>query len=170
MDLGEPLTRWTVRAALVFYLLALTLRLTASAGGPRLAWARLAWTAGFLAFLIHVACAFHFFHHWSHRAAYDDTARQIAVVTGLAWGGGVYANYVFALVWGTDVGWWWRRPAGYLKRSRGVEWAVQGFLAFIAFNATVVFGAGPIRWAGLGASLLLMALLVAAARRQAVAG
>ena len=38
------------------------------------------------------------------------------------------------------------------------EGAVQGFLAFMAFNATVVFGAGAVRWAGLAACLGLLGL------------
>lgn len=155
MDTGELLTRWTVRIALALYLVSLDLRLCARGDRNRLNWARLAWTGGYAAFLTHLVAAFHFYHHWSHRAAYDVTARQTAEVVGLAFGGGVYINHLFALVWGADVCWWWCRPVQYLARSRAVEWTVQGFMAFIAFNATVVFGHGPIRWVGLVASVLL---------------
>jgi hypothetical protein len=151
MDPGESLTRWTVRLAVGLYGLALALRAAAEDRRSAAAWARLAWTGGFVAFALHVACAFHFYHQWSHRAAYEATARQTAEVVGVAWGGGLYANYAFALVWGADVCWWWARPAAYQARPRWIEWAVQGFLAFITFNATVVFGRGAIRWAGLAA-------------------
>src|SRR5882724_4027554 len=137
MEFGELATRWTVRAALALYVLALILRAIAR---PRPA--RLFWTGGFAAFLIHVACAFHFYHHWSHAAAYQDTAQKTAAATGLDWGGGLYLNYLFALVWGVDVFWWWCNAASYTARARIVEWSVQGFLAFMAFNATVVFGHG----------------------------
>jgi len=44
-------------------------------------------------------------------------------------------------------------------RPRGIEWVLQGLLGFIAFTATVVFGSGAIRWLGLAASLLLVAVL-----------
>src|SRR5207249_3603818 len=101
-----------------------------------------------------------FYHGWSHRAAYEATALLTAEVTGLAWGGGLYANYAVALVWGADVGWWWLRPAGYRARPRGVEWAVQAFLAFIAFNSTVVFGAGAARWLGLAGCAILIGAAV----------
>lgn len=155
MDAGELLIRWTVRIALALYVVGLTLRLNARDDRRWLDWSRLAWTGGFAAFLMHLVAAFHFHHHWSHRAAYDETARQTAEVVGLAFGAGIYINHLFALVWGADVCWWWGRPTQYLTRSRVIEWTVQGFMAFIAFNATVVFGHGSIRWVGLIASLFL---------------
>ncbi len=150
MDPGELLTRWTVRLAVALCALSLALR-----ARRRQSWARLAWTIGYGAFLLHVACAFQFYHHWSHRAAYEDTARRTAEVVGLAWGGGLYANYAFALVWGADVAWWWAAARTYVRRSWAVEAAVQGFLAFMMLNATVVFGVGLIRWMGLAICLAL---------------
>jgi hypothetical protein len=170
MDAGEALTRWTVRAALALYVLALVLRATAAGRRRWLIAARLAWTTGYLAFLVHVACAFHFFHGWSHDAAYEATARQSAEVVGLSWGGGLYANYAFAAVWAVDVLWWWRGLACYEARPRVVAWVVQGFLGFIAFNATVVFGTGAIRWAGLAACLLLAIIAVWPSPRRSTAG
>jgi hypothetical protein len=117
-------------------------------------------------FLLHLLCAFHFQHHWSHAAAYEHTAQQTAALVGLAWGGGIYVNHVFALVWGADVVWWWCAPQSYQTRSRWFEWTVQGFMAFIAFNATVVFGAGAVRWVGLAASMWLAVLLLFAILRR----
>lgn len=76
MEPGEFLTRWTVRLAMALYVISLALWITA---GKRSAWfrrARLAWTIGWAAFVIHVICAFAFFHHWSHTAAYEETARR----------------------------------------------------------------------------------------------
>jgi len=159
MESGEFLTRWTVRVALALFVLALLLRLRAAGRRSRLAQARLAWTAGCAAFLLHVVCAFEFYHHWSHAAAYAATARQTAAVVGWNWGGGLYANYLFALLWAADVLWWWRGLESYEMRGPYIDWAVTGFLLFIAFNATVVFGQGPIRWFGLaGCALLLLAI------------
>ena len=167
MELGELLTRWTVRAALALYVVALILRATSPR--RRSTWSRLAWTLGCLAFLLHVLCALHFVHHWSHEAAYEETARRTAEVVGFAWGGGLFANYLFTLLWMADVCWWWWDAAGYLLRPRVVEWVVQGFLGFMAFNATVVFGVGAIRWAGLAGALLLAAAWGYAARRDRLA-
>jgi hypothetical protein len=166
MPAGELVTLWTVRLALALYVLALALRAASAKRRPRPGLARLFWTVGCLAFLLHVGCAFQFYHHWSHRAAYEATARRTAEVVGLDWGGGLYANYAFAAVWVADVCWWWWSPERYLARPRGVEWAVQGFLGFIAFNAAVVFGAGAVRWLGLAACLFLAALLGYTAYRR----
>jgi uncharacterized protein YqeY len=158
MDPGEFLTRWTVRLALALYVLSLILRANASLNptrqrgsvlARRTQGARLAWTAGYGFFLLHVACAFQYYHHWSHRLAYEATARRTAEAVGLDWGGGLFANYAFTLLWGLDVCWWWYAPACYRARSRGLEWMVQGFLAFMAFNGAVVFGAGAARWLSL---------------------
>jgi len=99
MDLGDLLTRWTVRLAVALYLVSLLLRLRAGGRHARLAAARLSWTGGCFAFLAHVAAAFHFAHHWSHGAALAATAERTAEVVGWHWGGGLYANYAFALVW-----------------------------------------------------------------------
>jgi hypothetical protein len=155
MDLGEFFTRWTVRLALSLYVVGLVLRANASGNRARLAWARLAWTGGCFAFLLHVACAFQFYHRWSHSIAYTATARRTAEVVGLDWGGGLFANYAFTLLWAADACWWWCSLDRYRARPRGLEWVVQGFLAFMVFNSVVVFGAGAIRWLGLGVCLLL---------------
>jgi hypothetical protein len=159
MDWGDLLTRWTVRLALALYVLALTLRVRATRRCSSQSLARLMWTAACVALLLHLVCAFQFYHRWSHAAAHEATARQTAEVVGLAWGGGLSGNYAFAALWVMDACWWWFRPDGYQARSRAIEWAVQGFLAFIAFNATVVFGKGMIRWMGLAACLFLAVVL-----------
>jgi hypothetical protein len=157
--MGELVTRWTARAALALYVLGLALRVSAAGSRLRLDTARLFWTAGCLALLLHTASAFHFYHHWSHGAAYEATARRTAEVVGLDWGGGLYANYGFAALWTADACWWWLAPGHYLARPRALEWALQAFLGFMAFNATVVFGTGAVRWTGLAACLFLAAVL-----------
>jgi hypothetical protein len=136
---------WSVRVALALYGATLALRLGAPAWSRS---ARLTWTVGYVCFLLHLAAAFHFVHGWSHDSAVSETARRTDEVIGLHWGGGVYVNYAFALAWGLDVAWWWWAPGHYESRPRWVEWGIQAFLAFIVFNATAVFGHGPIRWIG----------------------
>ena len=65
------------------------------------------WTVGSALATAHSAAAFAVFHDWSHDRALIATALQTAAVTGLDWGGGLFFNYAFLLVWGADVMWWW---------------------------------------------------------------
>jgi hypothetical protein len=141
---------WTARLALACYVVGLALRLLFR---PRAS--RFAWTVGCLIYLAHVVSAFEYAHHWSHQEAYDSTARQTEAVVGWYWGGGLYINYVFTLVWLLDVCWWWLSPQSYLRRPAALEWTVQGFMGFIAFNATVIFAIGPSRWFGIFACIVL---------------
>jgi hypothetical protein len=161
---GAPLTVWSIRLAVALYFLALAELLM-----HRSLRARRWWTIGCLACWAHIGLAMHFAHGWSHAAAYADTARQTRETTGLNWGGGIYFNYVFATAWLADVGWWWLSPISRAKRSTGLAWLLHGYLAFILFNATVVFESGPTRWATLAAcaGLLLLASLISCRRPPA---
>ncbi|MDB5313437.1 MAG: hypothetical protein JWO38_7639 [Gemmataceae bacterium] len=101
--------------------------------GPRVRFARLVWALGLTMHVVHVVFAFWLAHSWSHSAAMS----HVKATGGFGWG--IVANYLFAAVWAADVAWWWADPAGYAVRPRWVGYAVHGFLAFIVFNATVVF-------------------------------
>ena len=68
-------------------------------------------------FVAHVVCAFSFYHHWSHAAAYLETARQTGEMTGFRWGGGIFLNYLIAAAWAADVLWWWLAPENFARRS-----------------------------------------------------
>jgi hypothetical protein len=155
---GEELTRWTIRLAIAAYVARLVVELTLPNGPRRESAARWLWTLGCAALWIHVACVFQFYHDWSHAAAYEQTARDTAEVTGFDWGGGVYVNYLTMLAWGADVGWWWLSPESFRTRPRILEALWQTFLAFIMFNATVVFKTGMTRWIGVAATVALLAL------------
>jgi hypothetical protein len=164
---GELLTRWTVRLALACYVACLAGWLAAPVGMPgrslRLAGPWL-WTAGCLLFLLHVASAFHFYHHWSHAAAWESTAAETDALLGIRFGEGIYFSYAFALFWAADVLWMWAGRVWIADMpGSGVRMAVQGYLLFIAFNGAIVFEAGPTRWAGLAACLVLGGLAVWAA-------
>ena len=110
-----------------------------------------------------MAYAFAFYHDWSHRAAYEQTARETAETVGIDWGGGIYFNYALLLLWAADVAWWWAAPRSFQSRPRALAVGFPLFVAFMAFNAAVVFETGPIRYAGLAASALLA---LAALRRR----
>jgi hypothetical protein len=151
---GETLTRNTVRLSLAWYATALCLMMRlgptdwlATSGVGRLA--RWCWTWGVVCFLVHLAMAFHYYHHWSHAHAFEHTR----AVSGT--GEGIYVSYLFTALWLADAIWWWALPAAYAARSAWIDRALHAFMLFIVFNGMVVFENGPIRWAGL---LLFVAL------------
>lgn len=109
---------------------------------------------------LHVIFAFWFVHGWSHGNAVAATAKDTLEVTGNAFGGGVWFNYLFLLLWNVDGLWWWLNETSYMQRPRWVTGLIYGFLAFIAFNATVVFETGGMRAFGIAATAILIACLV----------
>jgi hypothetical protein len=156
LTFGEALMRWSVRlsVALMFAAWLLMLHRRRSPREPTI---RRVWTAAYASFLVHVWAAFEFVHHWSHTAAVHDTARQTRKLVGVDWGGGVWANYLFAIIWGADVLWRWLAPSDRRRRPWIVGALFHGFLGFIAFNATVVFATGFSRWLGVvGIALLIL--------------
>lgn len=153
---GDAITRWTVRLALAAYVVAAAmLARSRRADGA----ARIAWTLGCLAFLAHVAAAFHYFHAWSHAHALRETARQTHERFGIDWGGGLWLNYVFTIAWLADAAWWWSvGHQRYAARARWITLALHAFLAFMWLNAVIVFPTGWIRWAGVAAGVVLLAV------------
>jgi hypothetical protein len=137
-------------------------RTWSDAGSVRGRWA---WTLGAVAMLAHTAVAFHVRHDWSHGAAQADTARQTREMTGLDWGGGLFVNYAFLLVWAGDVVWWWLSPTAFRHRPRSIDLAVRGFLLFMFVNGAIVFVPGPMRILG----VLALSVVVAAWYRRTVA-
>lgn len=161
--MGEFLTRGTIWVSIVGYTLgtvsfALSRGRTPSSPG-RARWdsaARVVWTVACVSLIAHLISAFQFYHGWSHAAAYCDTARQTEELFGLNWGGGLFINYALLIAWIVDLAWWWRSGLNsYRKRPWLLVALWHGFLIFIIFNATVVFGGGFVRWVGLAICLLL---------------
>jgi hypothetical protein len=151
---GDDLTRNTVRLALLYYLPAAALMLHLDAPGWRAATdpgrvARLCWSLAWLAYLVHVAVAFRYAHHWSH----EEAMRHVHRVSGF--GPGIFASHLFTLVWTLDVLWWLLRPASYSRRPPWLGWTLHAFMAFIIFNATVVYESGFIRWSGVALFVVL---------------
>src|SRR5581483_11173232 len=152
----------TIRAATLLYVLSLALRIA-----NRDSAARLAWTAGCALFLAHVAAAFAFRHHWSHTAAYIETARQTREVFGIDSGAGIYFNYVFTILWAADAAWLWIAGlAGYRARPRSIDISIQAFFGFMFFNAAIVFGSPPMRWLGAASIVVLAISTVVRSRRK----
>lgn len=128
--------------------------------------ARHLWSAGAGMMILHICAAFAYVHGWSHAAAAKATAAETLEVTGSSFGGGVWFNYVFLVLWVADAMWWWLGERGYLARSRWIDVVVYGFMIFIAFQATVVFESGVVRWGGVVATLLLILAGFMRARRR----
>src|SRR5438552_1815233 len=115
---GELLTRLSIWLALCAYAITVGTLLLARRTSRTLVCTRWMWTFGCAFFLAHVVCAFSYYHDWSHAAAYRETARQTAEMTGLRWGGGIFLNYLFAVAWLADVLWWWLAPGSFAQRPR----------------------------------------------------
>ena len=161
---GMAITVLTARLSLLLYLVALLAMLL---GAPRRSLAKRLWTAGFAVYVMHVIAAFQGVHGWSHDAAWAATAEQTAAAIGVANGAGLWVNYLFTVIWGADVAWWWVRPESYENRSWRAAAGVHAFMAFMFFNGAVVFAQGPSRWIGLtGFGLLAGVVIGMLARRK----
>jgi hypothetical protein len=145
---GDALTRNTIRLSLIWYAAALFLMMKLRRGD----WsadsaigksARWCWTWGVTSYVVHVAMAFHFFHHWSHADAYAHTES----VSGF--GAGVFGSYLFTCLWVADAIWWWTLPRAYANRPVAVDVVLHSFMLFIALNGAIVFAQGAVRWASL---------------------
>jgi hypothetical protein len=150
--MDELILRGTIALGVAAYGVAEWRRLRRGPDGPARAW----WTAALACTLAHAAAAFHWRHGWSHAAAHADTARQLGAAIGWAWGGGLYVNYAFYLVWIADAAWWWVAPARYARRPPWVTTAVSGFILFVVLNGAVVFARGPVRLIGAAVVLLVL--------------
>jgi hypothetical protein len=167
---GEFATLWTVRIAMAAFAASLAIRFTA---GPiplvrrlRLWAARLAWSVGCALQVVHVACALGFYHGWSHAEAHAHTARRTAEMTGWNWGGGLYLNYLFTVLWIADAAWWRVDRESYEKRGGVLDAAVLGFMAFMAVNGVIVFGPPATRIVAIAITLPLLLVVVRARRLQ----
>ena len=154
MSAGELLTRVFVWIALAGYAISALLQLVPS----QRRMSRWLWVSGAIAFLLHVCCAFHFFHNWSHADAFEETARQTKALTGFESGSGLYLNYAFTLLWFFDAGWWLAvGDSNYFRRPHWIPIALHSFFLFMFVNGAVVFGKGPVRWYGI--TVLAMMLI-----------
>jgi hypothetical protein len=158
-DLAHPLIFESAWFAMAWWFLAAFLRLLAVRMGPGLrpaAERNARWfnTVGMATFLVHLAVAFHLGHAWSHASAVEHV-REAG-----GFGEGIFVSHLFTVVWAVEVVWSWLAFESYLTRPRWVSFVVYGFLAFVVFNATVVFAVGWPRWASL---LVFVALAFAMA-------
>jgi hypothetical protein len=150
---GELLTRLTIQLALAAYFVALALPKQST-------FAKWLWTVGCMLTWLHIAAAMIYVHHGSHVQAVEQTARRTEALFGWRFGGGVYFNYVFAVLWTADAFWWWLAPQSYEHRPRWVAWTIHGYLLFIVINGAIVFASGPTRWLSLAALAIVAGILI----------
>ncbi len=160
---GHELTIWTIRLALVCYVVFVAGNLaTATCSCTR--WAAISrwiWTAGCGLFLAHALAAFAFHHHWSHASAWETTAAETDAMLGVRFGDGIYFSYFFLVLWVVDVVvmWWLAgRESQPMTAAKWLRSLIHAYLFFIAFNGAIVFENGPSRWGGIVACVLLTAL------------
>jgi hypothetical protein len=146
MITGAAVTRATIWLALLCYVTTIGLQTRASLRATLLA--RFIWIGGCLIFLAHVAAAFHFYHHWSHVLAENDTRLQTIERTGLNFGGGIYFNYLLGLMWLADCAGWPLRGKHLHESLPRWRFVLHIYFLFMIFNATVMFGHGWARPAG----------------------
>lgn len=118
------------------------------AGSVAHGWRPLAayWVGAALA-LAHALAAFHWHYDWSHTQAVVATAEQTAEVFGLNWGGGVWVNYAFLVVWLADAGWRTARRRHGVTGSTGT-WVLRGFYVIVIANGAITFVAWPMNLVG----------------------
>lgn len=155
--MGEWLLRWTAWLSLLGWAASEWERVRARAGPLAERRARLLFTFGGAALVVHSIVAFQVRYAWSQEQALLDTARQTLAVTGIAVGAGLFVNYAFALVWLAEIFWRWRTPDSYRSRARALDRLVRGFFFFMFANGAFVFVRGPLRWIGAAALLAVLA-------------
>ena len=150
--LGVLLTKWTIRLALICYVACLAVWLSQRGGARYWHAARVVWTLGCVLFDVHVACAFHFYHHWSHAIAWQHTAERTRELLGVAVGDGIYFSYLFLVLWIVDVLWLWRpastpkTPAVVSRRSPGGSLAASASADAIAVPDCATGSRATPRW------------------------
>lgn len=159
MAWGELLMRGTIWIAIACYFSELLLRID---DRPYYFRSRqLLWTLGAVANLAHILLALACFHGWSHEHAANVTASRVEAMFGVRFGAGIYFNYVFALLWFSEMLWIWMSPTSYRRRPIAIRSAVDACFVMMIFSGGVVFATGPVRILTLGGYLIIAMILSA---------
>lgn len=113
----------------------------------------------------HIVVAYQIAHGGSHAEALHHTAEVTRQTFGVSVAAGLYVNFAFAGVWTFDAcGRLWGRYDCWPRLWRR---SVHLFLAFIVFQATVVFGGLPMRLAAAAGFTAMLTVRLMAARNEA---
>lgn len=161
--IGDILIRETAMLAVGCYAGRVWIETAPLSSERRQSRSRMIWTIGAMLLLVHVLCAFHFRHVWSHAAAWEHTRQRTLELTGWDSGVGLWANYAITMLWLADVAGWWTR-LDWPLRHRHWFWFLQLSLAFMMINATAVFG--PWYWMPIAAGYVAMLVVCHLSRRK----
>ena len=154
---GALIIKGLAWAGVFLFLLALAVRPALPENQPCERLDRRLWTAGCGLFFAHVLMGFGGFYGWSHEVAVAVAAQATYDLTNIRWGGGLYANYLFTLVWLADALWWWINPLGYARRPRWLRRLLMGFMVLMVLGGTVLFTQNPLRWVVLAGFVAVVA-------------
>jgi hypothetical protein len=147
---------WTIAAAMIAWALADCCRLAA----VQLHLARVVWTAGAAAMVVHAAAAYALLYDGRQDVALAAVARQTAASAGVSTGAGLYVNCAFIAIWIADAAWWWTVPPAKAVLVGPWPWARFAFFLFMVVNGTVVFADGWMRWLGVVAVIAVVSTFV----------
>ncbi len=134
-SIGEWLTRATIWVAMGLWAAAMVWPKRGSV-------TKWLWTTALVSYLVHIVLAYQHFYEWSHRVAWEVTARDTEAVTGLDSGVGLLINFAFAGILAFDLAGQWRTG-----QRKGATW-INGLILFLILNGAVVFGEGAVRLYG----------------------
>ncbi len=145
---AEAVNYYCVHMTILLSLLYVWLSLFLIFRAPRCA--STCWALACAAYLIHVACAFAYSHHWSHRQAYLHVQRATN------FGSGIFVTYFFSLLWLIDALWFLLAMKNYVHRPTWLARSIRCFLYFIILNGAVIFEGGLSRWGTIIGSVVLL--------------
>jgi hypothetical protein len=139
MSAADAALYTTIWLSLILFVAGEAGRRTSSGArvGLRSPWAL--WTVGAFLCAAHMALAMGLRHGWSHSAAMRATAAQTEAVYGIAWGGGVFVNYAFAIAWLAEALWWRWSPTRGIGSTGWARPVRRAFYLLILINAAIVF-------------------------------
>ena len=132
----------------------------------------LAWRLGCLLLWLHVAGSWWLVHAGSWQEVWQHTAEVTNRVTGINTGSGVLWNLVALVAWTVDcLCPWPARPSTQATEPPPAGWRRAGeiYLAFLWFQAAVVFATFQARWF-MGLLCLLLGWGIASSRQRNAAG
>jgi hypothetical protein len=153
---GQRVSLWCIRCSILFLVVAFGRQLTGRPKTERLN--ATIWLIGALFAAAHSLGSLATFHHFSQAEAFESTAQQTQDLLGFRFGAGLYVNYVFVVVWLFDALFRMFQRDRYQQLPTWYHYSVEGFLAFIAINGTIVFKSGWLRWTAIACIAVLIGL------------
>jgi hypothetical protein len=172
INIAVGLVKGSLWLALWLAVLALAWRRGAVPDGAAWRRARMFFTLGAAALLIHAILAFDGFLNWSHEMGYVTMEMRTGEFLPVKTGGAIYATYLFLAVWLVETVWSWVKFAAWQRRPRWLDGLVQLFLLGYGFVLVVFLGGvaayhlTPLGWTSLAVAAVAAATWTLARPRQ----